>query len=188
MNHPALVKTSDQTLISSVSFRRSLLQRLSSDISPVPSLNLQPIPRGGTVKKISSSRYRKFVGATQEKKIKQTTKSKTNRLGSNALLSPSKRRKRRVCRDPTPSDTPSDSDTGLVVLLMKIRRIRSWLSVLYWSFLWRPQRRWTDTMCEIFQIGVHTLCRYGGRFNLWTLSGINTVLFLVCTLCTCIFF
>jgi hypothetical protein len=34
---------------------------------------------------------------------------------SNALLGPSKRQKRRVCRDPTPSDTPSDSDTGTVV-------------------------------------------------------------------------
>jgi hypothetical protein len=38
---------------------------------------------------------------------------KTNRLTSNALLGPSKRRKRRVCRDPPPSDTPSDSDTDL---------------------------------------------------------------------------
>jgi len=53
--------------------------------------------------------------ATQEQKIKQPTKSKTNRLASNILLGPSKRRKRRVCRDPTPSDTPSDSDTDLAV-------------------------------------------------------------------------
>jgi len=53
--------------------------------------------------------------ATQEKKIKQATKSKTDRLVSNALFGPSKRRKRRVCRDPTPSDTPSDSDTYLTV-------------------------------------------------------------------------
>ena len=43
------------------------------------------------------------------------TKSKTNRLASNDLLGPSKRRKRRVCRDPTPSDTPSLSDTDLAV-------------------------------------------------------------------------
>jgi hypothetical protein len=35
----------------------------------------------------------------------------------NALLGPSKRRKRRVCRVPTPSDIPSDSDTELVVPL-----------------------------------------------------------------------
>jgi hypothetical protein len=33
---------------------------------------------------------RKFVGATQKKKIKQATKSKTNRLASNDLLRPSK--------------------------------------------------------------------------------------------------
>ena len=57
--------------------------------------------------------YRNFVGATQ--KIKQATKYKTNRLASNALLGPSKRWERRVCRDLTPSDTPSDSDTDLNV-------------------------------------------------------------------------
>jgi len=34
---------------------------------------------------------------------------------SNALLGPSKRRKRRVCRDPTPLDNPTDSGTDLVV-------------------------------------------------------------------------
>jgi len=62
-----------------------------------------------------SSLYRTFVGATQKKKIIQATKSKTNRLASNALLGPSKRRKRRGCRDATPSDTPSDSDTDLAV-------------------------------------------------------------------------
>ena len=62
-----------------------------------------------------SSLYRTFVGATQKKKIIQATKSKTNRLTSNALLGPSKRRKRRVCRDPTASDTASDSDTDQAV-------------------------------------------------------------------------
>jgi hypothetical protein len=54
-----------------------------------------------------------FVGATQ--KIKQSTKSKTNRLVSNDLLQPTKRQKRRVCWDPAPPDTPSDSDTELAV-------------------------------------------------------------------------
>jgi len=81
----------------------------------VPSLKLKPNPRGGTAKKITSSHYKKFVEATQKKKIKQATKSKTNRPGSNALLGPSKRRSRRVCRDPAPSDTPSDSNTDLAV-------------------------------------------------------------------------
>jgi hypothetical protein len=61
-----------------------------------------------------SSPYKKF-DATQKKKIKQATKSKTSRLTSNALLGPSKRWKRRVCRDPTPSNTPSHSDTDLAV-------------------------------------------------------------------------
>jgi len=62
-----------------------------------------------------SSSYRNFVGATQKKKIKQATKSKTNRLEFNVLLGPSKRRKRVVCRDPTLSSTPLDSDTDLTV-------------------------------------------------------------------------
>jgi hypothetical protein len=55
--------------------------------------------------------------ATQKKKIKQATKSKTSWPALNALLGPSKRRKRRVCRDPPPSDTPPDSDTDLAVSL-----------------------------------------------------------------------
>jgi hypothetical protein len=81
----------------------------------VPNPNLQPNTCGGTVRKITSSLYRKFVGTTQKKTIKQSTKSKTNPLASNALLGPSKRRKGRVCRDPAPSDTPSDSHTDLTV-------------------------------------------------------------------------
>jgi hypothetical protein len=83
----------------------------------VSNLNVQPNNRGVTAKKITSSLYRKFFGATQKKKIKQAIKSKTNRLASNARLGPSKRRKRRVCRDPTPSDTPSDSDADLLVVV-----------------------------------------------------------------------
>ena len=117
MNHHALVKTSDQPSFSSANFSpfTSAQALRSPDIIPVPSLKLKPNPRGGTAKKITSSHYKKFVEATQKKKIKQATKSKTNRPGSNALLGPSKRRSRRVCRDPAPSDTPSDSNTDLAV-------------------------------------------------------------------------
>jgi hypothetical protein len=39
-------------------------------------------------KKLTSSPYKKFVEATQKKKIKEVTKSKTSRLASNALLDP----------------------------------------------------------------------------------------------------
>jgi hypothetical protein len=81
----------------------------------VLSLNLKPNLCGGTAKKIMSSPYKTFVEATQKKKIKQATKSKTNQLASNALLGPLKRQKRRVCQDPTLLDTPSDSDTDLAV-------------------------------------------------------------------------
>jgi len=111
------VKINDQPFFSSAHFSpfTSAEALRASDISPVPNLNLQPNTRGGTAKKITSSLYRNFAGATQKKKIKQATKSKTKRLASNALLGPSKRRKRRVCRDPTPSDIPPDSDTDLAV-------------------------------------------------------------------------
>jgi len=63
------------------------------------------------------------------------------------------------------------------------RGTRRWLCVLYWSFLCRPQWRRVDTMCKIFQMGTHNVCRYEGRFCLWALSRINTVLFLVCIIC-----
>jgi len=117
VNHPALVKISDQPLFSSANFSPFISAEAlrASDISPVPSLNLQPNTRGGTAKKITGSTYRKFVGATQKKKIKLATKSKTIRFASNALLGPSKRQKRRVCRNLTPSDIASDSDTDLAV-------------------------------------------------------------------------
>jgi hypothetical protein len=57
----------------------------------VPSLNLKPNPHGVTAKKIMSIPYKKFIEATQKKKIKQAIKSKTNQLASNAVLGPSKR-------------------------------------------------------------------------------------------------
>ena len=117
MNHPALVKTCDQPSFSSANFSpfTSAEALRASNISAVSSLKLQPNTRGATLKKITSSSYRHCVGATHNKKIKKATKSKTTRLASNALLGPSKRRKRVVCRDQTPSDTPSDSDTDLTV-------------------------------------------------------------------------
>ena len=117
MNHPALVKTIDQPSFSCDNFSPFTSDEAlwSSDISAVPSVNLKPNHRGGTAKKITSSPYKKFVEATQKRKIKQATKSKTGWPASNALLGLSKRRKRRVCRGPTMSDTPWHSDTDLAV-------------------------------------------------------------------------
>jgi hypothetical protein len=99
------VKISNHPSFSSANFLpfTSGEARRASDISSVPSLNLQPNTHDGTANKISST-YRKFYGETQKKKIKQATKSKTNWLASNALLGPSKRQKRRVCQDQTPSE------------------------------------------------------------------------------------
>ena len=70
VNHPAFVKISDQPSFSSANFSpfTSTEALRASDISAVPSLNLQPNTRGGTTKKITSSTYRKFVRATQKKK------------------------------------------------------------------------------------------------------------------------
>ena len=67
MHHAALEKTSDQLSFNSANFSlfASAETLRASDMSFVPSLNLQPNPRGGTVKKITSSSYRNFVGATQ---------------------------------------------------------------------------------------------------------------------------
>jgi hypothetical protein len=62
--------------------------------------------------------FKTYIETTQNEKIKQVTKSKTWRLTSNALLGPSKRWKSKVCQDPTPPDTPSDSNTELVVPLV----------------------------------------------------------------------
>jgi len=61
VNHPALVKTSDQPSFSSTNFSPLISAEAlrSSDISPVPSLSLQPNPRGGTAQKITSSPYKK---------------------------------------------------------------------------------------------------------------------------------
>jgi len=70
VNHPALVKTSEQPSFNFANFSpfTSAEALRASYISAVPSLNLQ---------KITSSSYKNFVGATQKNKIKQATKSKT---------------------------------------------------------------------------------------------------------------
>jgi hypothetical protein len=84
---------------------------------PCAKPELSPNPRGGTAKKITSSPYKKCFKETQKEEIKQVSKSKTWRFASNSRLGVSKLRKRSVCRDPTPSDALSDSDTELAVPL-----------------------------------------------------------------------
>ena len=186
VNHPALVKTNDQPSFSSAnSSPFTFAEVLRSDISLVLSLNLKPNPRGGTAKKIKNSPYKKIVEAAQKRKIKQTTKSKTNRLVSNVFLGPSKK----------------TEEEGLLwsISVWQSTRIGQWtgcssrwrcdwrgwrtrcrLFVRYWSFLWRQQWRRLDTTCQMFQMGAHCLGWYGGRFCWCAFSGISTVLFLVC--------
>ena len=77
MNHPALVKTSDQPLFSSVSvspFTSDEALR-ASDISLVPSLNLQQILWWNS-KENKGSPYRNFVGSTQKWKSDSPLNSK----------------------------------------------------------------------------------------------------------------
>ena len=69
VNHPALVKTSDQPSFSSANFSpfTSAEALRSSDISPVPSLNLKPNPHGGTAKKINEFTLQKICWGNSEK-------------------------------------------------------------------------------------------------------------------------
>jgi hypothetical protein len=70
-------------------FRRSLLLRFSEHQISVL-CQTRTYNHVLLVEQQRSSPCRKFAGATQKKKIRQTTKSKTSRLESNALRSPSK--------------------------------------------------------------------------------------------------
>jgi len=69
MNHPAFVNVSDQPSFSSVYFSPvpSAETLRATNISPVPSLNLQPNIRGGTAKKITNSPYKKICWGNSEK-------------------------------------------------------------------------------------------------------------------------
>jgi hypothetical protein len=170
VNHSALAKTSDQPSFSSVNFSpfTSAGAFRASDIRPVTSLNLQPNPRGGSLKKITDLSYRNFVEATQQNNIKRATKSKTNRL-SNALLGPSKRRKKVVCRDATPSDTRSDSDTDQTVpfaddSIQEEEREAYCVFCTGRFFEDHSVEEWIQcAKYDIFQKGAHTLCWYGRR-------------------------
>jgi len=70
VNHPAVIKISDQPLFSSVNFSpfTSAEAFRSSDISPVPSLNLKPNHRGRTTKKITSSPYKNLLRQLRKRK------------------------------------------------------------------------------------------------------------------------
>ena len=88
VNHPALMNTSDQPSFTSVYFSPLISAEAlrASDISPVPSLNLQPNTRGGTAKekKKSNSLYRKFVG--QLRKIKSNKPLYPKPIGLRRIL------------------------------------------------------------------------------------------------------
>jgi hypothetical protein len=108
-------------------FRRSLLLVLSDhQISALCQAWTKSKSSWWNSKENDEFTWSKISWAAQKEKIKQATKSKTWRLASNDLLGPSIRRKRRVCRDPAPSDTPPDSNTELAVTLADdLKRMRN---------------------------------------------------------------
>ena len=110
--------------------------------------------------------YKKFVVASQKNKIKQATKSKTSQLASNVLLGPSKRQKRRVCRDPSLSETPSDLYTDLAVPFADDSK--------------EDEEQDTD-FCYLLVVSLKTTMEM-------TRYDVRNVLFLVCILCICTFF
>jgi len=69
VNHPALVKTSDQPSFSSVNFSSfTCAEALIIRYQPVPSLNLKPNPRGGRAKKIMGSPYKNILRQLRKRK------------------------------------------------------------------------------------------------------------------------
>ena len=131
--------------------------------------------------------YRNFVGANQKKKIKQTTISKPIGLRRILFLVLQKDGREEFAGIQLRLTITFGHWPNCSIRWRSDRKrgTRRWLRDLHRSFLWRSQCSRVDTMCEIFQMGAHTLCWYGGRFCLWALSRINTLLFF---LCICNFF
>jgi hypothetical protein len=95
------VHTSDQPSFISVYFSPLTSDEAlrASDISPMPSRNLQPNTHGGTAKKITNSPYKKFVGGKlRKRKSKRPLNPKPIGLRRMPLLGPSKRGTRRFAR------------------------------------------------------------------------------------------
>jgi len=113
----------------------------------VPSLNLKPNPHGGKTQKISNSLYRKFVGATQKNKIKQPTKSKTNRLASNALLGPSKRQKREFAG---------------IQLHLTLNKVRTQTELFLSLMIRRKKRNNTLIVCSVLVVSLKTTMEKSG--------------------------
>ena len=142
-------------------------------------------------KKIISSPYKKFVEATQKKKIKQATQSKTIQLVSNALIGPSNRRKRRVCWVQTPYDTSSDSDTDLTIPFTddstEDDEEQDAECVFCTGRFSEATMKKTRYDVRNVSDGLIHFVLVWGKILFVSLSGINTVMFLVCILCICIF-
>ena len=138
-----------------------------TDISPVPSLDLQPNTCGGTAKKITSSPYRKFVGATQKRKSNRSLNPKPISLHEMLFLVLQK--------------DGREGFAGIQIHLTLYQILILTKLFLSMTIQWKNKmlivctvqvvslkttKGRMDTMCKIFQMGICTLCWYGGRFYL----------------------
>jgi len=160
------MKTSKQPSISSSNFAPFISVEVlrASDISPVPSLNLKPK---------SCSPYKKSCWGNSKTEDQKGHKIQNRKIASKVLLGRSKRRNRSVCRDPTPSDIPSDSEIKLAVPLAddvteedEEGDANCLCCIVPVVSLKTSLERWLDMMCEMLQMGAHALCWYGGKLCL----------------------
>jgi len=95
VNHPGLVNTNDQPSFSTVYFSPLTSAEGLLSIRYQSYAKSEPTAKYSwwNSKENNEFTLQKIVGATQKKNFKHATKSKTNRLVSNAVLDPSKRRK-----------------------------------------------------------------------------------------------
>ena len=185
VNHPALVKTSDQQSFSSVYFSQLTFAEAlrASDISAVPNLNLHPWWNSkknrihltenllGQLRKIKSSRplYPKSIGLHRKFFFVLQKQRREGLPRSNSVW-------HFIRFEHWPS-------CYFRWWFNRIRGTRRWLCVLYRSSVWRPQRRRVDTVCEIVQMG-HKLCvGMEDNFDCETIP----IFVLVCILCICNF-
>jgi len=135
-------------------FRRSLTEALrASDISPVPSLNLQPNTRGGTADTVTSSPY-KLLGATQKKRK------------SNRPINPKPVSLRRMLFLVFQKDGRGFAE---IQLRLTLRQIRT-LTELFLSLTIRHKRRnRTLIVCTVLVISLKTTME-GSGYNVRNIS------------------
>jgi hypothetical protein len=105
-----------------------------------------------------SSPYRKFVGATQKKRIKQGSKCKTNRLASNIFLVLQK-----------------DRREGFAWIQLRLAFHQIWIpTLLFLSLTIRQKRNKTQIVCSVLVISLKTTIEKSG-YDARNISGGHTL-------------